>query len=258
MYAVDNIHLARSTARSGLVPQVTIMDISTSVAPALNPSDISAPVLAKGASLAEQTYDFVKEAIISLRFAPGSPLLENQLAKHLGISRSPMREALARLEREGFIELVPWRGARVQEISRKYVVELYQVRSSLEGTAARLAIPNLGREELVAFKEATAEIARRIESGDTADFYRHEAEFHDLFVTRCGNDLLQQTLIGMRGHINRVRNYLSLHAIPRHEVISCREHQMVLEALLSGDGDLAESAVRQHLNGVLARIAPFF
>ena len=213
---------------------------------------------AKGASLAEQTYDFVKEAIISLRFAPGSPLLENQLSKQLGISRSPMREALARLEREGFVEIVPWRGARVQEISRRYVVELYQVRSSLEGTAARLAIPNLGREELEAIKKAMAEFALQIEGGDTAAFYRHEVEFHDLFVMRCGNDLLQRTLIGMRDHINRVRNYLSLHAIPRHEAISCREHQMVLEALLSGNGELAESAVKQHLDNVLARIASYF
>lgn len=213
-----------------------------------------APALSKGASLAEQTYDFIKENIVSLRYPPGSPLLENQLAKQLGISRSPMREALARLEREGFVEIVPWKGARVTEITPKYVTELYQVRASLEGTAARLAISRLDRGRLMAMKRTMDELATSVDAGDMTAFYQHEVPFHDLYVAGCGNDLLLRTLVGMRDHLTRVRNYLSATRIPGHEAASFREHQVALEAFLSGDGDAAEAAVRNHLDNVVARM----
>jgi len=223
-----------------------------------NSHESQAYAVSKGASLAEQTYDFIKENIITLRFPPGSPLLENQLAKQLGISRSPMREALARLEREGFVEIVPWKGARVTEITPKYVTELYEVRASLEGTAARLTIPRVDRGKFIAMKKAIAEIAPRINAGDVVAFYEHEVLFHELYVAGCGNDLLLQTLIGMHDHLTRVRNYLTATRIPGHEAISLREHQEVLEVFLSGDGDAAEMAVRNHLHSVVSRMLVAF
>lgn len=213
-------------------------------------------MLAKGASLAEQAYDFIKGEIISLHFAPGSPLLENQLSKHLGISRSPMREALARLEREGFIEIVPWKGARVREITRKSATDLFQLRICLEGMAARLATPRLDRHELEAFLATMDELAPRVEAGDVPAFYEHEVVFHDLFTLNCGNDVIQSSILGIRDHVTRIRNYLSSKSVPGwgHEPLSFMEHRTVIYALLTGSGEAAEAAVRGHLESVLQRV----
>lgn len=226
---------------------------------AVDPVALEAPVLTKGTSLAEQAYQYIKEQIVTLQFRPGSPLMENQLAKQLRISRSPMREALARLEKEGHIEIVPWRGARVVEITPKYVTELYQVRSSLEGTAARLATPRLERAELEAVKRSMDELAPRVYAGDFNSFYAHEVLFHDMYVSRCGNDLLYRTLLGMRDHLARVRNFLNyLVTIPGHAEASFGEHQQALEAFLSGSAEAAEAAVRWHLDNVAGRIIAAF
>lgn len=220
------------------------------------PGSQAAPVLAKGASLSEQAYDFIKGRIISLQYAPGSPLLENQLAKQLGISRSPMREALARLEGEGFIEIVPWKGARVQEITLKHITNLYQVRICLEGMAARLAVPNLDRRELERLRAAIDDLAPRVDAGDVLAFYEHDVVFHDLYLGNCGNDMLQASLARIRDHIQRIRNYLSARDVPgHHESISLQEHRAALESFLSGSGEAAERAVRAHLENILARVA---
>ncbi|HEX9015498.1 MAG TPA: GntR family transcriptional regulator [Chloroflexota bacterium] len=229
------------------------------IAPAANgptSDDPVAPVLAKGASLAEQAYGFLKGNIISLQYPPGSPLLENQLAKQLGISRSPMREALARLEREGFIEIVPWKGARVREINLKQITDLYQVRICLEGMAARLAVPNLDRRELETVRAAMNELAPRVEQGDILAFYEHDVVFHDLYVANCGNDLLISSLAGIRDHIQRIRNFLSANSVSgQHEYLSLGEHQAALQAFQTGSGEAAERAVRTHLEKILERVA---
>ncbi len=218
--------------------------------------DRETPMLAKGASLAEQAYDFLKANIVSLNYPPGSPLLENQLAKHLGISRSPMREALARLERERFIDIVPWKGARVREMNLKQITDLYQVRIALEGMAARLATPNMDRTDLERVRDRMDAIAPRVMNGETAIFYEHEVEFHDLYATHCGNDMLQESLAGIHDHIARIRNFLFRTGVPgQHEVLSLGEHRAALEAFLSGSCEAAERAVRTHLECILARAA---
>lgn len=210
----------------------------------------------KGASLSEQTYRYVKEMIVSLKLMPGEAIQENQLASELKVSRSPIRYALAKLESEGLIESIPWHGDYVTGITPKYVTEVYQVRVALESYAARLATPNLSRKELEAFREKMLELGLKLEENPNLFYEEHEGPFHDLFVSACNNELLQEMLSSVQDHLRRIRNYVAAVPVVGNVEASFAEHLKILEALLSRDATAAEGAVRTHLENVLERLIP--
>lgn len=205
----------------------------------------------KGASLKDQTYQIIKDLILSDRLPSGVTISENHLARNLGISRSPLREAMVRLEREGFVEFTPWKGVKVVALTPSYVQEIYQVRAALEGMAAFLAAPKLTDEDLTEL-ERQVQLATR-EGSDQAAHDAAEIAVHSLCPTRSGNSRLCEMAINMLDHMTRIRRHGG--TIPGHLEASYREHLELLLALQTRDPEKAERAIRAHLAAVAQRIA---
>jgi DNA-binding GntR family transcriptional regulator len=202
-------------------------------------------------SAASQVVAHVKESIRSGRLAPGQRLLESELTGRLGMSRGPVREALAQLQVEGFIDVAPHRGARVHQMSRDEMIDLFHVRALLAGDAAKLAAAHIddgdNRERL------TAELARQRglhSNTDLTVYATANVDFHTLVDEMCANPLLASLLDQLQ---TRVGPFLSL-AQSRGRARALEHHAAIAEAILAGDGNAAARGMRRHVNATLQTI----
>jgi DNA-binding GntR family transcriptional regulator len=201
-------------------------------------------------SAASQVVAHVKEAIRSGRLAPGQRLLESELTSRLGMSRGPVREALAQLQVEGFIDVAPHRGARVHQMSREEMTDLFAVRALLAGEAARLAAAHVDEGDHRA--RMAAELARQasLQAGDLAEYAEANVAFHLLIDEMSGNRLLASMLDQLQ---TRVGPFLRL-AQSRGRERALEHHVAIAEAILAGDGAAAARGMRRHVNATLQAI----
>ncbi|AIC93369.1 HTH-type, GntR family transcriptional regulator [Shouchella lehensis G1] len=162
-------------------------------------------------TLASEAYHYLYKDIITLKYKPGQMIYENDIAKELGISRTPVREAIHLLASEEFLAIKPQKGIQVQYISKKKVQESYRVRESLEVTAFK-EVANLwdssNRIYKAAKKDLLAIIAEQryaAENDQVDDFYQYDEVFHDKVLDICGNQTLTSIVRQVRGHVNRMR-----------------------------------------------------
>lgn len=168
---------------------------------------------------------------------------EPELADRFGISRTPIREALRQLESEGYLTVVPRKGAIVAALSERDVEEFYAIKSILEGYAAQMAAARMSERDIVRLEQINQRLAVLAQEGDVKSFFRVHVEFHDMFVKAAGNDKLAE-LIGQLGlKFNRMR--MASLAIPGRMAISVQEHQKIIAALRERDGDKADRMVRE-------------
>lgn len=200
-------------------------------------------------SLKERAYAAIKDAILTLRLEPGTPLVETDLAAQLGISKTPVRDALQQLEREGFVTRVPFKGTVVTGVTMRDLTEIFQLRAVLEGLAARLAAPLFSVEELDALAGRLAAAEAALAAGDLALCSRHGQALHDAIMAKTDNHRLVSINRILDEHIQRFR-ILSTRISGRLNK-SVAEHYRVLAALCSRDPDAAELAMRHHLFSVL-------
>jgi len=193
--------------------------------------------------LREQVKELILERILSGEYQPGERLVETRIAQELGTSQAPVREALRDLELLRFVESAPFRGARVREISRDELIEIYPVRAALEEVAAREAATRL--DGVVA--ELEAEIDAMHAAADAGDLHaevQHDVAFHRKIVEASGNRVLLETWLTLgieaRTAITALRTGLD-----RHEIAEC--HRPILDALRARDPDAAAAAIRHHL-----------
>lgn len=212
--------------------------------PAFQLSRVTEPV-----SLKDKAYNAIKSAILSLKLKPGDPLVESDLAQQLGISKTPVRDALLELEREGFVTKVLFKGTYVTEITLKDVRETFQVRAVLEGLAARLATPLFSTEELEEAEKIIVEAEAALAKGDVALCSEQGRRFHNLIINKADNQRLQSTIRNLDEHHQRFR--LLSDQIRGRLNKSLKEHRKVLEALQRRDPAAAEEALRGHLSSVL-------
>lgn len=215
-------------------------------------SDILAPV-ASPTSLEKMAYEAIKEAILSFRLKPGETLVEADLARQLSISKTPVRDALSRLEKEGFITKIPYKGYYVSEVSRETIIEIFEIRAVLEGLACRLAAPLLTAEDLTALGALLDQHAAAAVSGNIALASQLNRRFHDAVIQKSANRWLADTLAHLDEHLRRYRT-LSNFQSGRLEK-SVDEHRAILNALASQATAQAEEAARQHLLSVSADLA---
>ena len=200
------------------------------------------------------TVDYVVEQLragmVQGRFAPGQRLIEADLTRDLRISRGPLREAFRRLSAEGLIEIVPHRGALVRRLTQREMTELFQIRSSLEALAARLAAAGVVDPEVRArFK---ADIAPIWDDGlrmASLDYIGENHRFHDAIVAASGNEQLLRLTRQMRLPVLMYQLVGSLKA--ENIAASLAEHRAIARAILSGDGASAEERVKAHLQRAL-------
>jgi DNA-binding GntR family transcriptional regulator len=203
-------------------------------------------------SAGRQVYTTLREAIIAGELEPGQRISENELTVRLGVSRTPIREALARLRDERFVDVVPQLGTYVTRISTGAVEDAQFVREALECAAVRIAAERAGAADIAALEGL---VRRQREVVAHADFERFavlDDEFHAAICELSGRGFAWEVAQRAKGHLSRVRR-LSLPQ-PNYLGEMVAEHHEVLDALRRNLPDQAEEALRHHLRMVLSAI----
>jgi DNA-binding GntR family transcriptional regulator len=196
-------------------------------------------------SLVDEAYARLRQRILDEELPPGRQILEQELTLALGMSRTPVREALIRLEREGLVAFVPRRGIRITELSAQDVREINELLGSLETTAAeRLAARRPGAAEMMQLEGAIRDMDRALEADDLDAWAEADYRFHCLLVELCGNRHLRDVarLYLDRAHRFR-RRTTRLRAKPVYSTVN---HAAVVEAIRRGDPQTAVEIHRAH------------
>jgi DNA-binding GntR family transcriptional regulator len=196
---------------------------------------------------AELAYAAVRRKILDAEWPPGASVLEGAIALELGLSRTPVREALVRLQQDGLIEIVPRHGMRVAALSPADMREIYQVLGSLEPTAVELLAARAPtRRELAPLSQACDAMARALRgpAPDLAAWAVADEAFHAGLAKLCGNRRLAAMIMMVWDQAHRARMFtLRLRALPR---ASTDEHRAVLDAVLAGDPARAAKLYAAH------------
>lgn len=209
----------------------------------------------RGTSVGDHAYQTLRRMVLELELPPGAPLAETEMSERLGVSRTPIREALGRLAREGLVRQHPGRGAFVSEISVPDLVELYQMREALESYAARLAartVDDEGRVTLTQLAEEFEGEREALERGETESYYHLTARLDEAIVAIAGNRRLAGALGEIWAQITRARRLAS--KSPTRLLASVDEHVCLITAIRDGDGERAASEIRRHVQRSLANI----
>ncbi|GAB2856425.1 GntR family transcriptional regulator [Actinocorallia aurea] len=203
--------------------------------------------IANGA-LSERVYASLREMIIDGRFQPGARLVERVLCEVLQVSRIPLREALPRLEADGFVRLLPRRGAVVRQITLRDIGDLFAVRESLEPLAARLAARRVAEghasaSETEGLRDLVTRARRALADGDEQGAAAANVAFHRGIVTLAGNDLLSLLMQPLDGRME----WLFRMTADRDLDVQCHEHEQLYTALMAGDAELAASLAYVHV-----------
>ncbi|MFD7289726.1 GntR family transcriptional regulator [Streptomyces sp. NPDC059863] len=215
-------------------------------APAPAPAAPAAPV--KRPPAADRVYSHIKEAVLDRRFEGGTLLTEGELAEAVGVSRTPVREALLKLEVEGLIKLYPKKGALVLAVSAQEIADVVETRLLVEEFAVRKAVPASAR--LIARLEEVLEEQRRLaEDGDLAAVAVADRCFHAEIVRHAGNEILSKLYDQLRDRQLRM-GVAVLEAHPDRIAKNITEHTEMLDAIRRGDADAAAQCVRRHVSRV--------
>jgi len=192
-------------------------------------------------NLNAQVYDILKEMIADQRFAPGSSLNVEQLTQELGVSRTPIWEAVRRLEQEGIVAHTPHKGVRLVELTRQMALELYEVRETMEAMAARLGAERAKPKIISRMEKILGEQALIVNREDDVAYSRSDHDFHLLIYNACGNDLLKEILDGLRYKALPLAFKLSPHYT---EFLAF--HKEILVAFRKHASKAAEKAMQRH------------
>jgi DNA-binding GntR family transcriptional regulator len=200
--------------------------------------------------LKDSVYLKLREEIVAASLPPGYVLREAELAARFKVSKTPLREAFVRLEKDGFVQIAPYRSAVVSGYSRQDLREIYEVRELLEGLCAREAAVNIATEDLAALNRVVRDSGEAITSGDTERLTGLLDEFDTILYAQSKNSRITAMLNNIRDHVTRIGRLTV--AIPGRLDSSVREHQAIYEAIVSRDGPRAETLMRQHILSVMA------
>ena len=195
--------------------------------------------------LRELVFESLREAIINGRLYPGERLMEIQMAEEMGVSRTPVREAIRKLELEGFVVMIPRKGAYVAGISIKDIADVFEVRAALEALAAGLAAERITEGELDELERYLVEISELRESGNLDAIVEKDTMFHDVIYRASRNERLVQIVTHLQEQIHRFRT-ASL-ARPGRTRDALDEHKKLVEAISDRDVELAQKLAREHI-----------
>lgn len=198
--------------------------------------------------LRDVVFETMRDAIITQVLKPGERLMEIQLADEMGVSRTPVREAIRKLELEGLVVMVPRKGAYVAGVSMKDIHEVYEVRSALEMLAVTLAAERITEEELDALERQVlreSEEEDRQDGSDLNNIIYIDSSFHDIIYQAAHNQRLVQFVNILQEQLQRFRA-ASL-ARPGRSKTALEEHKQIVEALSERNGELAAKLAREHI-----------
>jgi DNA-binding GntR family transcriptional regulator len=192
-----------------------------------------------------QVAETVRESILSGELAPGTKLREIELSVMLGVSRSPIREALRMLESEGLVQISPNRGAFVTQLEEKDLEEIHGLRELLEVYAIRIACERIAAQDMRELEAVMKETEESLNSDDYLAYLKTSQKIHDFFVQRCDNGRLKNLY---KNIWNITLAIAALGKTRSHDRrASLAEHKKIVKALLQKDANKAEKCLREHL-----------
>ncbi len=203
-------------------------------------------------SLRGQVFDKIRSDILNGKYKRGEELVESSIGKELGISRTPVREAIRQLELEGLVQLVPNKGAFVTGISEKDVRDIYLIRARLEGLAARMAAKNITPELLEAMEETVVLSEYHAKKEHYEQVCEMDSKFHKLLYKASGSRILEHTLTDFHQYVQRVR-MASIMQKRRMEK-SNDEHDAILTAIREHDEEKAELVATRHISNTVENL----
>ncbi|MUP59174.1 GntR family transcriptional regulator [Veillonellaceae bacterium M2-4] len=196
-------------------------------------------------SLREVVSDALRQAIKDGRLSPGQRLREITLADTLGVSRTPIREAIRQLEQEGFVVMVPRRGTYVADISLKDIAQVFEIRGALEELAAGLAAERITTEELECLERILVEINGYIERDEFERIVDADVRFHDVLYQASRNQRLVDILHNLREQMLRFRS-ISMH-YPGRLTATWEEHRQMVENIAAHNSSMARKVAKRHM-----------
>ena len=196
--------------------------------------------------LREMVYEELKMQILKGSIIPGTRMMEVELAEEMGVSRTPIREAIRKLEKEGLVTIEPRRGAYASMISTEDMVEILEVRQDLEGLAAYFAANRMTDEQMAELKEVSNNYNEAVKRGKMEDMIKYDTRFHHIIVESCRNKILVQMIEQLQELVLRFR-YISYDNFRRAENMP-EEHEAIVAAISEGDADKARAAADIHID----------
>lgn len=203
-------------------------------------------------TMQEIVYDTIRDAILSGRYRPGQRLVADELAREVGVSRMPVREALHRLEASGLVAMTPHRGAVVNELSESEIIEIYHIRAVLDGLATRLAAPHLTKPDHARLDAILDEMAAAVTAKDLDRVLRVNRDFHQLIWRAARAPRLHALLENLYDASQRFRHISVL--LPGRLGQITQEHRRIARALALRDAEKAARFAIEHLEGTALRL----
>jgi DNA-binding GntR family transcriptional regulator len=204
-------------------------------------------------SLRGRVFNKLREDILSGQYHENEELRENTIGQELGVSRTPVREALRQLELEGLVTMVPNKGAYVTGITSKDIHDIYIIRSYLEGLCARWACENITEVQIEALEEVLYLSDFHARRSHHEQLVELDNKFHDLIYKASGSKILDHVLSDFHRYVERIRK-ITL-AVPDRASKSSQEHAAILDAIRKRDGNLAEELAHEHIMKTIKNIS---
>lgn len=196
-------------------------------------------------SVAQEAFELLKRDILTMKLLPGQVLLTQHLSEELGISRTPVREALVRLMEIDFVEKINGGKFRVKEITWKMVVDLYKMRSLLESAAILEIAKTIDKEQIGRLEGLNDRMQTALEKDDFFDFFESDMAFHNYILTLYGNQVIINLLYRIEDYQQRIRYMTMCMESRMHDTIN--EHWRLVSYLKAHDGESAVSVLQEHL-----------
>ena len=196
--------------------------------------------------LRDVVFNTLRQAILTGELKPGERLMEIHLANKLGVSRTPIREAIRKLELEGLVIMIPRRGAEVAQITEKNLKDVLEVRRALDALCAELACDRISEEEMTRLREACTAFERATATGDVKTIAKADVALHDIIVKATGNDRLISLVNNLSEQMYRYRfEYIKDES--QHAKL-VEEHRSIIESIARKDKRAASEAARIHID----------
>lgn len=196
--------------------------------------------------LRDVVFNTLRKAILTGSLKPGERLMEVHLANKLGVSRTPIREAIRKLELEGLVVMIPRRGAEVAQITEKSLNDVLEVRKALDALSVELACERITEEEIEELKTACEEFEQATRGKDASVIAKADVKLHDIIVNATGNQRLLQLVNNLSEQMYRYR-FVYIKDDSQHEKL-IEEHKEIYASILTRDKERASAAARLHID----------
>lgn len=198
--------------------------------------------------LREIVYEELKMQILTGKITPGTRMMEVELAESMGVSRTPIREAIKKLEQEGLVIIEPRKGAYASQISVKDMVDILEVRQDMEGLAAHMAAYRMTPKQMRELERISISYNKAVAESNVSDMIKYDTDFHNLIVESCDNSILTMMINQLQELLLRFR-YVYYDNLKHAEKMPS-EHSMIMEAIKDGRSDAARASAEMHIERI--------